>query len=224
MTDEERMILKKQIEEQDKQLAIEAVQAQERRKKEKIRQLFDDNSLINKDLQNASFENYNPASENLQAGLEIATRYVEIFNVDKPKNLLFTGNYGTGKSHLSVAMTKELMNRGYTCLFISMPKLLTKIKTTYNKKSEQTESDVMKYVEDVDLLVLDDIGAERDNEWAISKLFEILDGRLGKHTIFTSNYNQDDLKSRIGDRNYSRIMHNTHEVKMIGEDYRLRRG
>jgi len=222
MTGEEIAKLKAEIEAEDKRLAEEARSAYVKRKQEKIKQLFDDKSLINKDLQKANFDNYKPTNEGLQTALTLAQRYASIFNLDKPINLLLYGSYGTGKSHLSVAITKELMQKGLTCIFVSMPKLLTKIKTTYNKKSEQTESDLMDYIESVDLLVLDDIGAEKDNEWALSKLFEIIDGRIGKHTVFTTNFATEDLRSRIGERNFSRVMQNTHEVKMVGQDYRLK--
>lgn len=223
MSDEEKEKLKKLIEEEDRQLAEEAHQSYIRLGKEKVTRLFDENSLINKDLQKASFDNYEP-NTNSKSALELTKRYADIFNMDKPRNLLLYGNYGTGKSHLSVAITKNLMEKGYTCLFISMPKLLSKIRTTYNKNSQQSESDLMQYLEDVDLLVLDDIGAEKDNEWSISKLFEIVDGRIGKHTIYTTNFEPSELRKKIGERNFSRVMQNTYEVKMIGEDYRLRRG
>ncbi|WP_249928329.1 ATP-binding protein [Niallia circulans] len=79
---------------------------------------------------------------------------------DKKQNLLFTGNYGTGKSHLSVSITKKLIEQGYECLFLSLPKLLTKIKQTYNKEGI-TEAELLQVIQRVDLLVFDDIGAEQ---------------------------------------------------------------
>ena len=143
---------------------------------------------------------------------------------------MFMGNYGTGKSHLSVSITKKLIEKEFSCIFISTPKLMTKIRSTYSKDSEYTEDHIIEVLSNVDCLVLDDIGAEStkqgDNNqhtWATSKLFEIIDNRIGKHTIFTTNYNFGELESRLGGRNFSRMMENIHLVKMYGDDYRLRK-
>jgi len=223
LTGEEIEQIRKQIEEEDRLLALETIKRSEQIKKEKIKRLFEENSLINKDLQKATLDNYTPTNQETQRALEIVKRYIEAFNLEEPRNLLFYGNYGTGKSHLSASIIKALMEKEYTSTFISMPKLHSTIKNTYNKNSERTESEIMQALEEVDLLVLDDIGAESDTDWAIQKLFEILDSRMGKHTIFTTNLNQEQLRKHLKDRNYSRIMHNTFEVKMTGQDYRLRR-
>ncbi|WP_250637008.1 ATP-binding protein [Lentibacillus amyloliquefaciens] len=74
----------------------------------------------------------------------------------------------------------------------------------------------------MDLLVLDDIGAEQQTEWSTSKLFEILDDRSGKATVYTTNLSSDELKERVGERNFSRMMDNTNVIVMNGSDYRRR--
>jgi len=220
LTGEEKERIKKQIEEEDKQLVLEILKTNAQLKKDKIKRLFEENSLINTDLQKATFNNYTPTNNDLQKALQVAKRYVETFDIKEPRNLLLYGNYGTGKSHLSVSITKALMEKEITSIFISMPKLHTTIKNTYNRK-DKTESDIMQGLEKIDLLVLDDIGAESDTDWAIQKLFEILDSRQGKHNIFTTNLNEEGLEEHLKARNYSRIMYKTYPVKMTGKDYRL---
>ena len=114
------------------------------------------------------------------------------------------------------------MKKGYTAVFISVPKLLTKIKNTYNNDGP-TEDQLLRVVAEVDLLVIDDIGAEYKNEksnWNTSKLFEIFDERAGKATIFTTNLSSAQLKAWVGERNFSRMMENTTPIVMKGEDYR----
>src|SRR5699024_452498 len=121
--------------------------------------------------------------------------------------------------HLSVAVTKELMRKGKSCLFVSLPKLLTKIKNTYSG-GEVSEDKLLKMIQDVDLLVLDDVGAEQQTDWVNSKLFEIMDDRAGKATIYTTNLNSKELRKQIGERNFSRMMDNLQIIPMNGRDYR----
>lgn len=205
--------------------ARETLRMHEERKRAR---LFGDHSLINPNLQAASFETYHPRNESGAAAKRAAMNYAETFDPKKPRNILFAGSYGLGKSHLAASISKALMEKGYTSIFIAVPKLLTKIRDTYNKKSTHTETELLEALEMVDCLVLDDIGAEQskrqdDGEsWAVSKLFEIIDSRVGKHTVFTTNLTSRELQDRIGPRSYSRMMQNTEIVKMVGEDYRLK--
>ncbi|MCF3942178.1 ATP-binding protein [Oceanobacillus alkalisoli] len=186
-------------------------------KNKKMKQLFDYYSLINDALKDATLENYEPTSNELAIAKQNIMTYIQQF--DGTKNLLLHGNYGTGKSHLSVSVTKELMERGHECLFLSLPKLLTKIKETYNNKGV-TEDELLEVIQRVDLLVLDDIGAEHHTEWANTKLFEVLDDRSGKSTIYTTNLNSNELRAQINERNFSRMMENTDIITMNGRDYR----
>jgi len=201
----------------DIKLAEDSKRIRAQLKNEKMKRFFDYYSLINKSLENATLENYQPASDELVTAKQTIRTYIEGF--DSTKNLLLHGSYGTGKSHLSVSVTKELMAKGYECLFLSLPKLLTKIKETYNNKGV-TEDELLEAIQHVDLLVLDDIGAEHHTEWVNSKLFEILDDRAGKATIYTTNLNSKELRTKINERNFSRMMENTEIIKMNGNDYR----
>ncbi|MGY0692650.1 ATP-binding protein [Virgibacillus sp. FSP13] len=203
----------------DIKLADEAKKTRDHLRSEKMKQFFDYYSLINKALKDATLENYDPTSEELAKAKQAVTDYINHF--DESKNLLLHGTYGTGKSHLSVSVTKKLMEKGKECLFLSLPKLLTKIKETYNNKGV-TEDELLEAIQRVDLLVLDDIGAEHHTEWVNSKLFEILDDRSGKATIYTTNLNSKELRASINERNFSRMMENTEVIKMDGRDYRRR--
>lgn len=192
---------------------------------------FDQSSLINPKLKQATFEIYEPTSEELAKAKSICQRYATNFDINNPVNLLLIGNYGTGKSHLAVSVAKTLINeKSRNCLFISTPKLLTKLRSTYNRNSKESEGEIIDHLSRVSLLVLDDIGSEQakptnehnEQNWATSKIFEIMDNRIGKHTIFTTNFTVEELQERVGGRNFSRMMENTHVIKMYGDDYRLR--
>ncbi|WP_198589125.1 ATP-binding protein [Mycobacteroides abscessus] len=211
---------------EDKKLANEAVEAHKRMKRRKVRYIFDQQSLVNENLKKATFDNYSPPSDELQFAKNRVMDFVMTFDSKSYKNLLLVGTYGTGKSHLSYAATKHLIDEGRSCLFLSVPKLLTKIKDTYNPNSKHSEDELLEYIQFVDLLVLDDLGAEYTNKrndtdnWAQTKIFEVVDSRAGKHTIYTTNLNSNDLEQKVNERNFSRILDNTEIIKMNGKDYR----
>jgi DNA replication protein DnaC len=215
---------------EDEQLAKDTIKEREERLRKDRLKMFDEDSLMNPKLKSATFENYEPTNDELKKAKEIARRFAQNFNKEKAASVLFIGTYGTGKSHLSVAITKELMTKDHSCLFISTPKLLTKLRSTYNKESAFSEEQVISQLSNVDCLVLDDIGAEQtkvnkdgnDQTWATSKLFEVIDSRIGKHTVFTSNFQPHELQQRLGGRNYSRMMEDVFIVPMNGKDYRTR--
>lgn len=201
----------------DIKLAKEAIKLKKESALRKIKNEFDYYSLINDSLKDATLDNYMPPNEELVQAKQDIMNYINGFN--GKGNMLLNGNYGTGKSHLSIAATKALMDRGYNCLFLSLPKLLTKIKDTFNNNGV-TEDELLEAIQSVDLLVLDDIGAEHHTEWVNTKLFEVLDDRAGKATIFTTNLNSKDLRTKINERNFSRMMEGTQIIKMNGPDYR----
>lgn len=210
----------------DKPIEFAVVANEKKAKMNRAKEVFDQNSLVNQSLLKASFENYYPTSAELDQARKAVFCFVKEFDPAAGNNLLLTGTYGTGKSHLSFSAAKKLIEVGYTALFLSVPKLLTKIKETYNSKSQFSENDLLDYIANVDLLVLDDLGAEYTNlksgadNWAQTKLFEVIDSRAGKSTIYTTNLSSRELEAKVNARNFSRMMENTDVVKMFGRDYR----
>lgn len=215
---------------EDIKLAKQAQENKEKRELQRVLEHFDYYSLISKRLKEATLDNYIPQNQSQQIAKESVKKYIEIFSLDNPINLLFIGGYGVGKSHLAKCIADGIMQkenpetkRRYTAIFISVPKLLRKIRSTYNRNSEISEADIFEILEEVDLLVLDDIGAERQNDWTEERLFDIIDSRQGKHTIYTSNYNERDLFDLLGERNFSRIVNEDTKILQIdGENFRLR--
>lgn len=189
-------------------------------------ELFNTQSLINESIKKATFENYVPPSPELAAAKGRLQQFVQHFKPVQSRSLLLKGPYGTGKSHLAYSAARALLDAGYSALYLSVPKLLTKIKETYNGSVAFSEAQLLEYVESVDLLVLDDLGAEYTNirngndNWVWSKLFEVVDGRAGKPTIYTTNLSSAELEQKVGTRNFSRILDGTEILVMNGKDYR----
>lgn len=105
---------------------------------------------------------------------------------------------------MACTIGNELLEIGYAVKFMTTNDLLTQIKSTYNRESEQSEVDLLNKIKHVEILILDDFGAEKTTEWVDQKLFEIVNDRYveGKITIYTSNYTPNELTCdrRIRDR------------------------
>lgn len=207
--------------------------------KMKAKRMFD-SEFTNPKLSRATFENYRPQpnyKEQQERIKNICKRYAENFNKDKPASLMLQGHYGVGKSHLLSAAGKlaEEMH-GVTFFAVSMPKLFTLIKNSFGGKGKYTEAELLQMIADVDILLLDDIGAEiskakpkdrrtdQDEDefsWARTKSFEIFDSRVGKHNLYTSNFKNHQLLDHYGEREFSRMMEDTYSYILPGDNYRL---
>jgi DNA replication protein DnaC len=125
------------------------------------------------------------------------------------------GQPGVGKTHLAVAVLKDVVQKsGARGLFYDTRDLLRVIRSTYDPSIRTTELEILRPVMTADLLVLDDIGAEKTSEWVEETMNLIVNTRYNERrvTLFTSNYQDipDDtdpntLLSRIGSRMRSRL-------------------
>lgn len=195
---------------ENKRLEREAAEEERRlleMQNRKIIELFEKNSVIPADLIGKTFDDFIAEHETQKKGLQIAKRYADNFDINNPVKLFLWGEQvGCGKSQLAyciarqVSQMKKNENENFTTLFINIPQFLENIKSTYNKNSDVTETDIMKMVADVDLLVIDELKPpqapkdekERKNfkpksEWVGTKEYQIFNARLGKHTVMTSN-------------------------------------
>lgn len=214
---------------EDIKIAEHAISNKKEAEIKKVKDMFSRYSLINRDLLNATFENYEPKNKSQAIAKRTAERFVDIFSLDKPNNLVFYGGYGVGKSHLAKSITDKVMetkkegHSRYTAIYISVPKLLRKIRSTYNSDAQVSEDQIYHMLEITDLLVLDDLGSENQSDWAEERLFDLIDSRQGMSTIYTMNFKPEDLMERIGERNFSRVINNdTVILEVKGENYRLK--
>lgn len=188
------------------------------------KKLFDLYSLISDELRNASLESYESTTEMQADVLQHCYTYVNEFSTKTSGNLLFVGDCGLGKSHLALGTLKELFKKQVSGIFISVPELLNNVKRTFGKDKPFSEYDFFQILKEVDCLVLDDVGAEYnrgDSEsWATSKVFELVDARQGRPTIYTTNLSSRQLFDRLGKRNHSRMLYKTGLLTLDGTDYR----
>jgi DNA replication protein DnaC len=170
-----------------------------------------------------------------------ARKFVEAYPVDTAgKGLLFTGSIGVGKTHLAVGVLRRLVQeRGVKGLFCDYRELLKNIQNSYNPQVNTTELELLRPVFSAEVLVLDDLGAQKPNEWVWDTVALILNTRYNdkQTTIITTNYpdqaagggaqteveraaREQTLGDRIGDRMRSRLAEMCVRVEMTGEDFR----
>jgi len=137
-----------------------------------------------------SFHNYYPKNDSQYFAHSFASRLVDEYPAVEA-GLLFMGGVGVGKTHLAVAVLKELIEKkGVTCLFYESGSLLKAIQDSYNPVSQTSEMRVLAPVYQAEVLVLDELGASVPTNWVRDTLYQIINTRYNnkKLTIFTTNY------------------------------------
>jgi DNA replication protein DnaC len=205
---------------EDLALARAAEESHKRMLQKKILHIFEQHSIMNEKQKGSTLAAFEPDTETQQKAFQITKDFIADVTSETPTNVLLSGSYGIGKSHLAAAACHEITKAGKTAIFINVPKLLTKFKSTYRKDSEFTEDQLLHMLETVDALVLDDLGANKATDWTDEMLFQIIDSRQGKATFYTTNLTGKELVQLIGDRNMERIKTDTKVLRVEGRSRR----
>src|SRR5687768_2879720 len=168
-------------------------------------------------------------NEELLRAVASAKRFADTFPVAQ-KGLMLIGPPGIGKTHIAVSVLRHVVQRtGARGLYYDTRALLKDIRSTYNPVTHTAEMDVIRPVMEAELLVLDDLGAERLTDWVEETMSSIVNTRYNERrlTIFTSNYEDipdegemNSLLVRVGFRLHSRLNEMCEFLEYDGCDYR----
>lgn len=193
-----------------------------------------DSARIPRRYDHCTILNYKPVNGNNSHSQSWALGFARQLMFDYPaveRGLLFMGPVGVGKTHLSVAILRGLLEKGINCLFYESGSLLKAIQNSYNPISKTSELRVLAPVLEAEVLVLDELGASKPTDWVKETMHHIINTRYNdkKLTIFTTNYMDtrrtsadETLEDRIGVRLRSRLYEMCKTIFIDGDDYRKR--
>jgi DNA replication protein DnaC len=148
--------------------------------------------------------------------------------LDAGNGIWFTGDVGTGKTTLAMLISKAAMEADRTVAIYSLPRLLALLRDTYQDDAQYSLSELIDRLSAVDLLHIDDVGAEQTSAWVLEQLYTIVNTRYedGKAIVVTTNLIKPEgdgaLIEQIGERTVSRLYEICGDPKpMFGEDRRL---
>lgn len=143
--------------------------------------------------------------------------------LEEGRGLWLFGDTGTGKTTLAMLISKAALEQGHTVAIYSLPKLLARIRRTYD--SEPGGDSYLSFFErltSVDLLHIDDLGAEKRSDWVLEQLYSLINERYEtqRSVLVTTNLPHEELEEQIGARTVSRLTQMCDEVPLYGADRR----
>jgi DNA replication protein DnaC len=144
-------------------------------------------------------------------------------HLDAGRGLWFLGDTGTGKTTLAMLVSKAALEAGRTVAIYTLPKLLNEIRHTFDADGG-SHNELLQRLTSVDLLHIDDVGAERRNDWVLEELYLIVNGRYEdeRSMLITTNIlDRDVLCEQINARTVSRLTEMCDELPLLGHDHRM---
>jgi DNA replication protein DnaC len=145
-------------------------------------------------------------------------------NLDEGKSLWLFGDVGTGKTSLAMLISKSALDAGRSVAIYSMPRLLADIRATFDDASDRSYGELFDRLTTVDLLHIDDVGAEKSSEWVLEQLYAIINERWQEERsiVITTNLDDERLRAQIGARTISRLedMCGENVIPIFGPDRR----
>ena len=169
-------------------------------------------------MQDWTFANDDMENERITKAMK---RYVENFEElrKQGKGLLLIGDVGTGKTYAACEVANALIDEGYSVLVTNFARILNTLQGTFEKQQYIDE------LSDYSLLVIDDLGAERNTEYSAEQVFNVIDARYrsGKPMIITSNLSLEKIKNppdTESKRIYDRIIERCFPIEITGKSRR----
>ncbi len=192
------------------------------------------NSNLTEYMKNQTFENFDFSLFANQKGdsakvlkvakviCNVASEFAESFDKTH-KNLLLTGNAGTGKTYISSCVANRALERGKTVYYQTAYKFFELFeKDKFSKTDDDESSEIIKYIYDVDLLIIDDLGTEFVTQFTSATFFDVINSRIisGKSTIVSTNLDFEGITKIYSQRIASRFIGDFILLQTMGEDLR----
>jgi len=185
-------------------------------------------ALLDKTFENFSLKYYSGKGdgglsdrENMTIIYNCCKRYAQRFTPSS-ESILMIGGTGLGKTHLSAAIAKVVLEKGYYVIYDSAQSIFDDYESVrFGKESK----DIIKKYENCDLLIVDDLGAECMTQYTVAVFSALLNWRIvnSKPTIISTNLTPQQIKKNYGERVYSRLLGESLIMKFTGQDVRLQK-
>lgn len=148
-------------------------------------------------------------------------RYADTFNPEEPYGMLLYGDVGTGKTYMAAAIANRVLDRGFSVYQTDMHSIVGIMESSFSDRRMNLER-ILRY----DLLIIDDLGAQRTTEYVMQHVYAIVDGRYrrGKPMVITTNLSANDIararNNEAWNRVYDRILERCYLLKVTGESRR----
>lgn len=153
-------------------------------------------------------------------------RYVDTLpdQLERGRGIWFQGDVGTGKTTLAMLISAEALRRGHSVAIYSLPRLLGLLRASFDEGPGPSLGELLDRLTVVELLHIDDVGAEKTSPWVIEQLYSIINARYedGRAVMGTTNLEHRELREQIGDRTVSRIVEICGDpLPLFGDDRRM---
>jgi DNA replication protein DnaC len=191
---------------------------------ETLPRYFSVGAMTRQRLEQFTFEDFQPQGQGLRGearrNLEGAFRLAREWALQPDGWLLLLGNNGCGKTHLAAAIARDRIEADDTVAVVNVPDLLDQLRASFAPDASQSYDRLFSRLLEVDLLVLDDLGAQQSSAWAEEKLYQLLNHRhlARAHTVVTANMKVSDFEPRIRSRLADLQVSTVYEI--VAPDYR----
>jgi DNA replication protein DnaC len=180
-------------------------------------------AVIPRKYRGVSFDR-SPVTDMPEPQVRIVRRFVGALeeNLDGGRGLWLHGQVGTGKTTLAMLVSRAALDAGRSVAIYSLPRLLAEIRATFESDGDGSYVSFLDRLAAVDLLHVDDVGAEKTSDWVLEQLYAIVNARYEEErsVVITTNLERDALATQINERTVSRLEEMCTLVPLYGEDAR----